>query len=68
MLNGKLSPLSDNRDPDEYERLEAVSPQEHFPLSASKEMLELLKLIFGVGREQLPSAAEILRVATILHR
>ena len=31
-------------------------------------MLELLNLIFGVGREQLPSAAEILRVATIFNQ
>ena len=48
--------------------MKAVNPEEHFPPSASKEMLELLKLIFGVGREQLPSAAEILRVATIFNQ
>ena len=28
----------------------------------------MLNLIFGVGREQLPSAAEILRVATIFNQ
>ena len=48
--------------------MEAVNPEEHFPPSASKEMLELLNLNFGVGREQLPNAAEILRVATIFNR
>ncbi|XP_067023461.1 probable serine/threonine-protein kinase DDB_G0284251 isoform X3 [Acropora muricata] len=68
MLNGEISPLFDERDPDERERMEAVNPEQHFPTSASREMLELLNLIFGVGREQLPSAAEILRVATIFNR
>ena len=48
--------------------MEAVNPEQHFPPSASKEILELLNLIFGVGREQLPSAAEILRVATIFNQ
>ena len=50
--------------------MEAVNPEEHFPpsRSASREMLKLLNLIFGVGRKQLPSAAEILRDATIFNQ
>ena len=56
------------QDPDEHERMEAVNPEEHFPPSASEEIIELLNLIFGVGRERLPSAEEILRVATIFNK
>ena len=48
--------------------MKTVIPEEHFPPSASEEMLDLLHLIFGVGRERLPSAAEILRVAAIFNQ
>ncbi|XP_074609866.1 uncharacterized protein LOC141864028 [Acropora palmata] len=42
----------------------SVIPEKHFPSQASKKTKEFLKLIFGVDREHLPSAAEILRDAT----
>ncbi|XP_074609140.1 serine/threonine-protein kinase Nek8-like isoform X1 [Acropora palmata] len=70
MLNGATSLLFYENDPDEEKRMEAVNPEEHFPpsRSASREMLKLLNLILGVGRKQLPSAAEILRDATIFNQ
>ena len=49
---------------DDYQRLKSVF-QEKFPPQASEETKDLLNLIFG--SEQLPRAADVLRIATVLN-
>lgn len=43
----------------------SVLPGKHFPSQATKKTKEFLKLIFGVDREHLPSAAEMLHDAAV---
>ena len=43
----------------------SVIPGKHFPSQSTKETREFLKLIFGVDRKHLPSAAEMLHDATV---
>ncbi|XP_015773312.1 PREDICTED: mitogen-activated protein kinase kinase kinase 14-like [Acropora digitifera] len=68
MLNGKISPLFGVTGVG-YERQRSVNPEEHFPsqekVKAKGETMELLKMFFGVNREYLPNATEILRVASV---
>ena len=44
----------------------SVIPGKHFPSHVTKKTKEFHKLIFGVDREHLPSAAEMLHDADVL--
>ncbi|XP_044182852.1 protein kinase byr2-like [Acropora millepora] len=66
MLNGGRSSLHDGfvfGGGQQGER--SVIPGKHFPSQATKKTKEFLRLIFGVDREHLPSAAEMLHDAPI---
>lgn len=68
MLNGQISPLF-GLTGGGYQRKRSVNPEEYFPsqenVKAKGETMELLKMFFGVNREYLPNATEILRVASV---
>ncbi|KAK2548927.1 Serine/threonine-protein kinase OSR1 [Acropora cervicornis] len=68
MLNGQISPLF-GLTGGGYQRQRSVNPEEYFPpqekVKAKGETMELLKMFFGIDREYLPNATEILRVASV---
>ncbi|XP_067025836.1 uncharacterized protein [Acropora muricata] len=64
MLNGKSSPLFGVKGGG-LQRQSSVQPEKHFPSQAKEETTELLNLFFGINREYMPSAAEILHVAHV---
>ncbi|XP_074609865.1 uncharacterized protein LOC141864027 isoform X2 [Acropora palmata] len=66
MLNGERSCLHDGSVfGGDQQGQRSVIPGKHFPSQATKETREFIKLVFGVDREHPPSAAEILRDATV---
>ncbi|XP_015752331.1 PREDICTED: serine/threonine-protein kinase STE11-like [Acropora digitifera] len=62
MLNGERLPLFGVKDVG-LQRQSSVQPEKHFPSQAKEETNELLNLFFG--RNYMPSATEILRVARV---
>lgn len=64
MLNGERSSLFGVKDGG-IQRQNSCKPEDVFPPEAKQETRELLDLLFGVGRENLPSVVEIFQKARV---
>lgn len=64
MLNGERSSLFGVKDGG-IQRQNSCKPEDDFPPEAKQETRELLDLLFGIGREHLPSVVEILQKARV---
>ncbi|XP_068714381.1 serine/threonine-protein kinase nekl-2-like [Montipora foliosa] len=64
MLNGERSSLFGVKDGG-IQRQNSCKPEDDFPPEAKQQTRELLDLLFGIGREHLPSVVEILQKARV---